>query len=113
MSGCSPSVTVASRGPQWSDAGMTFPDGYVDAVVEQMAEFAECARWDPDRSEVHACVQHAAQLAEEIDRRHFDDGLVGPDAWLDDHQVQELWDAHRELHGDGPVEESGPWDALI
>lgn len=98
-------MTAASRGVQWSGAGLTFPDGYVDTVNDEMAEYAPCARWDPARSEVHACTAHAADLAEEIDHRHFELGLVGPDAWLDDHHVQALWDAHREAHPDTEPQE--------
>ncbi len=100
MSACPAPMTAAVRGPQWSGTGLTFPDGYVEAVADEMSEYAPCARWDPARSEVHACTVHAAELAEEIDHRHFELGLVGPDAWLDDQQVEALWDAHREAHPD-------------
>lgn len=93
-------MTVAVRGGQWSDAGLELPDGFGAAVIDEMAEFAPCAVWDPARAEVHACVVHAAALAEEVDRRHFELGLVGPDAWLDDHQVELLWDAHLEARSD-------------
>lgn len=102
MDECADRMTIAARGPQWSGAGMTFPDGYVEAVTDDMADIAPCARWDPARSEVHACASHAADLAEEIDHRQFELGLVGPDAWLDDQQVEELWDAHRDAHPDQP-----------
>lgn len=91
-------MTVAVRGGQWSDEGMELPDDFGAAVVDEMVDFAPCAVWDPKRAEVHACVVHAAALAEEVDRRHFELGLVGPDAWLDDHQVEILWDAHLETH---------------
>ena len=98
MTECTTTMTVAARGGQWSDAGLEFPDGYVEAVAEQMEDFAPCAVWDPNRAELHACLNHAVALAEEVDRRHFDDGLVGPDAWMDDHQVEILWDTHRGEH---------------
>ncbi len=100
MSECVRAMTVAARNHVWSDEGLEFPDGYIEAVQEAMEDFAPCARWDPKRSELHACLTHAPALAEEVDRRHFDEGLIGPDAWLDDHQVEGLWDAHRADPGD-------------
>lgn len=107
MTDCNDRLTIAARGAQWSGVGLVFPDGYVEAVTDDMADFAPCARWDPARSQVHACAVHAADLAEEIDHRQFELGLIGPDAWLDDRHVEQLWEAHLEAH---PEQELPPVD---
>lgn len=44
MTDCNDRLTIAARGAQWSGVGLVFPDGYVEAVADDMADFAPCAR---------------------------------------------------------------------